>query len=197
MCQRTKTVQHKLYREMQALPLLEKPFKSISMDFIIDLPPSIELGQDHASNSILVIVDRYTKAVKYIPCKKTIDALELARIFFRHQVKDQGIPRDIVLDQGSVFTSKFQSTFCFYLKVQRKLLTAFHPQTNGQTERQNQGIKGFLRIHCNQHQDDQAGLLHFAEFAYNNSYHESIKMSPNQARYGMNLETRQGIEDDP
>jgi len=74
-----------------------------------------------------VIVDRYTKAVKYIPCKKTINAPELARIFFKHWVKDQGIPRDIVSDRGSVFTSKFWSAFCFYLKVRRKLSTAFHP----------------------------------------------------------------------
>jgi len=167
------------------------------MDFITDLPPSIELGETRASDSILVIVDRYTKIVKYIPCRKTIDSLELAKIFFKYWVKDQGIPADIVSDRGSVFTSKFWSAFCFHLKVRRKLSTAFHPQTDGQTERQNQGIEGFLRIYCNQHQDDWAELLHFAEFAYNNSFHESIKMSPNQARYGMNLETRQGVEDDP
>jgi len=58
------------------------------MDFITDLPPSIELGETRASDSILVIVDRYTKTVKYIPCRKTIDSLELAKIFFKYWVKD-------------------------------------------------------------------------------------------------------------
>lgn len=197
MCQRTKVVRHKPYGEMQALPLPAKPFESISMDFITDLPPSMEPGSSRAYDSILVIVDRYTKVVKYISCTKTIDAPELAHLFLRFWVKDQGVPKDIVSDRGSVFTSKFWSAFCFYLKVKRKLSTAFHPQTDGQTERQNQGIEAYLRIYCNQHQDNWAELLHSAEFAYNNSHHDSIGMSPNMARYGMNLETRQGVEADP
>jgi hypothetical protein len=78
LCQRTKIVRHKPYGEMQALPQPEKLFESISMDFVIDLPSSTEPGSSQASDSIFVIVDRYTKVVKYIPCKKTINALELA-----------------------------------------------------------------------------------------------------------------------
>jgi hypothetical protein len=69
---------------MQALPLPSKPFESISMDFITDLPPSIVLGQTIAADSILVIVDRYTEAVRYIPCRKTINAPDLAQLFFHH-----------------------------------------------------------------------------------------------------------------
>jgi hypothetical protein len=197
MCQRVKPARHKPHGEMQGLPLPTGPFKSISMDFITDLPPSIGLGQGKASDSILVIVDRYTKVSKYIPCRKTINAPELAQLFFQQWVRDQGIPADIVTDRGSVFTSKFWSALCFYIKTRQKLSTAFHRQTDGQTERQNQGVEAFLRIYCNHHQDDWVDLLPFAEFAYNNAFHESIKMSPNQARYGINLETIQGVEDDP
>jgi hypothetical protein len=167
------------------------------MDFVTDLPPSIEPGSSQASDSILVIVDRYTKVVKYIPCKKTINAPELAQAFMKYWVKDQGVPADIISDRGSVFTSKFWSAFCYYLKVKQRLSTAFHPQTDGQTERQNQGLEAYLRLYCNQHQDNWTELLHFAEFAYNNTVHDAIKMSPNQARYGINLQTRQGIEDNP
>lgn len=197
LCQRAKPVRHKPYGEMQALPLPEKPFASISMDFITDLPLSIETGQNRARDAILVIVDRHTKVVRYVACNKTVDAPELANLFFKNWIKDHGIPADILSDRGSVFTSHFWSALCFYLKVRRKLSTAFHPQTDGQTERQNQGIEAYLRIYCNQHQDDWAELLHFAEFAYNNSHHESINMSPNKARYGVTLDTRQGVEDNP
>ena len=167
------------------------------MDFITGLPPSIEVGQAKASDAILVIIDRYTKVARYIACTKRTDATELARLFFKYWVKDFGVPADIVSDRGTQFTSHYWSALCYHMKVKRKLSTAFHPQTDGQTERQNQGIEGYLRIYCNQHQDDWAELLHFAEFAYNNSLHDSIGASPNQGRYGINLDTRQGVEDDP
>ncbi|KFY19162.1 hypothetical protein V493_08103, partial [Pseudogymnoascus sp. VKM F-4281 (FW-2241)] len=129
--------------------------------------------------------------------KKTITAPELARLFLAYWVKDFGIPAEIITDRGSVFTCHFWSAFCFYLKVRRNLSTAFHPQSDGQTERQNQNIEAYLRIHCNQHQDNWVELLHFAELTYNNAFHDSIQMSPNQARYGINIDLRQGIEDDP
>jgi hypothetical protein len=81
--------------------------------------------------------------------------------------------------------------------VRRNLSTALHPQSDGQTERQNQSIEAYLRLHCNYHQDDWVELLHFAELTYNNTFHDSIRMSPNQARYGINIDLRQGVEDDP
>ena len=196
-CQRIKPVRHKPYGEMQGLKMPSKPFESISMDFITDLPPSIGPDQAKASDSILVIVDRYTKVSKYIPCRKTITATELARVFLEYWVKDFGIPAEIITDRGSVFTCHFWSAFCFHLKVRRNLSTAFHPQSDGQTERQNQNIEAYLRLHCNQHQDNWVELLHFAELTYNNAFHDSIQMSPNQARYGINIDLRQGIEDDP
>jgi hypothetical protein len=167
------------------------------MDFIVDLPPSMEPGQTKAYDAILVVVDRYTKVVKYIPCRKTIDAPELAKVFIKHWFKDQGLPESIVSDRGSVFTSKFWTALCYHLSITRRLSTAFHPQTDGQTERQNQIIEAFFRSYCRYHQDDWVELLPVAEFTHNNSFHKSIGMTPNQARYGINLDTRQGIEDDP
>jgi hypothetical protein len=107
MYQWLKVTYYRPYSKLQPLPLPTGPFKSISMDFIVDLPPSMELGQIKAYDAILVVVDRYTKVVKYIPCCKTIDVLELAKVFIKHWFKDQGLPKSIVLDRGSVFTSKF------------------------------------------------------------------------------------------
>jgi transposase InsO family protein len=105
------------------------------MDFITDLPPSRWRGQ--VFNSILVIVDRFTKMARYIPVHKTIDAAELADIYMDYIFKDFGAPKGITSDRGSVFTSKFWSTFAYYLSIRRRLSTAFHPQTDGQTERIN------------------------------------------------------------
>ena len=75
-------------------------------------------------------------------------------------------------------------------------MTAFHPQTNGQTKQQNQALEAWFQCFVCYLQDDYINLLLLAKFAYINAYHEAIKMTPNKARYSINLETRQGIEDD-
>jgi hypothetical protein len=197
ICQRTKARRTRNAGEMQALPLPSRPFESITMDFITDLPPSIASTTGRIADSLLVIVDRYTKEVEYIPCLKTTDALELARLFIDRWFKDHGLPASIISDRGSVFTSRFWSELCFHLGITRGLSTAFHPQTDGQTERQNQTLEGWLRCYVCYMQDNWADLLALAKFAYMNAYHDSIGMTPNEARYGITLETRQGIEDDP
>jgi hypothetical protein len=197
LCQRSTATRHRPYGELQALPIPGGPFKSISMDFIVGLPPSTETGGNTPYNALLVIVDRYTKVAKYIPCQDTIDAPELAQLFLKNWYPDQGMPESIISDRGSLFTSKFWSALCYYLNVRRQLSTAFHPQSDGQTERQNQLIEAYIRMYCNYHQDNWVDLLPLAEFVHNNAYNESIGMTPNRARYGVDLDTRQGIADDP
>lgn len=81
-------------------------------------------------------------------------------------------------DRGSLFTSAFWTEVCYQLKVKRRLSTAFHPQTDGQTERQNQCLEQYLRMFINEQQDDWASQLPAAEFVYNNSVHTSTKMTP-------------------
>lgn len=197
ICQRVKAHRQQKAGELQSLPLPTKPFESISMDFITDLPPSTDSLTDAVYDSIMVIVDRYTKTTRLIPCRKTIDAPDLARLFISMWFKDQGLPSSIISDRGSVFTSRFWKELCFLIQITRGLSTAFHPQTDGQTERLNQIIEAWLRSFVCYQQDDWVELLPIAEFAYNNAPHDSIGMSPNQARYGISLDTRQGIEDDP
>ena len=114
------------------------------MDFITGLPAS--KFKSCVYDAILVIVDRYTKMCRYLPVTKEIDAAALAEVFFEEVVLRYGTPAGIVTDRGSVFTSAFWGSVCYNAKMKRKLSTAFHPQTDGQTERQNQGLEQFENV---------------------------------------------------
>jgi RNase H-like domain found in reverse transcriptase/Reverse transcriptase (RNA-dependent DNA polymerase)/Integrase zinc binding domain/Chromo (CHRromatin Organisation MOdifier) domain/Integrase core domain len=186
VCQRVKTKRHRPYGELQPLPRPKNPWKEITMDFITDLPPSSRGGAVY--NSILVVVDRFTKMALYIPVNKTITSAELADILTENIICKYGKPNGIVTDRGSVFTSTFWSEFCYASKVKRRLSTAFHPQTDGQTERQNQTIEHWLRCYCSEDQSNWAKLLPLAEFAYNNAKQSSSKYSPFYTLYGYNPE---------
>lgn len=164
------------------------------MDFITDLPPSV--GESTAYDSVLVVVDRYTKMSLYVPVKKTITAEELATAFLRRVASVFGIPKGIVSDRGTQFTSHFWSALCYHMKVKRRLSTAFHPQTDGQTERQNQTLEHYLRCYCNYRQNDWVDKLPLAEFTYNNSTHSTLKCSPFYALYGYNPSIRLHLDDE-
>ena len=195
ICQRTRVHRHLPYGELAPLPQPSGPWQEISMDFITGLPPSKWPRESNVYDSIFVIVDRYTKMSIYIPVTKKIDTEELAEAFLRHFVKSYGNPKGIVSDRGSVFTSKFWGAFCRYLKIRRRLSTAFHPQTDGQTERQNQTIEQYLRCYTNWRQNDWVSRLPLAEFSYNNSKHSTTGMSPFRALYGYDPEINAVSED--
>ena len=142
------------------------------MDFVTGLPISTDWKGD-SYDSILVIVDRLTKMVHYKPVKVTIDAPGLAEVIIDVVVRHHGLPDSIVTDRGSFFTSKFWSLLCYFLGIKRRLSTAFHPQTDGQTERQNSTMEAYLRAFVNFEQNDWARLLPMAEFAYNNAKNAS------------------------
>ncbi len=118
------------------------------MDFVTGLPISTNWKGD-TYDSILVIVDRLTKMVHYEPVKVTIDATGLVEVILDVVVRHHGLPDSIVSDRGSVFTSKFWSSLCYFLEIKRRLSTAFHPQTDGQTERHNSTMEAYLRAFIN------------------------------------------------
>ena len=138
------------------------------MDFVTGLPISTN-WKGESYDSILVIVDWLTKMVHYEPVKVTIDAPALAEVIIDVVVRHHGLPDSIVSDRGSVFTSKFWSSLCYFLGIKRRLSTAFYPQTDGQTERQNSTMEAYLRAFVNYEQNDWARLLPMAELAYNNA----------------------------
>ena len=194
VCQRINSRHHKPYGLLSSLPWSDKPWDELTMDFITGLPPS-KVGTS-VYDSILVIVDRCTKMAQYLPCTKTITASKLADLFFDQVVTRFGTPSGIVSDRGAVFTSGFWSDFCYYMKTKRRLSTAFHPQTDGQTERQNQTLEHFLRAFCNEEQNDWAELLRPAEFAYNNAEHSTLGCSPFYAYSGHNPNFRFDVAED-
>ncbi len=105
------------------------------------------------------------KIVHYLPIKVTINALSLAKVIIDVVVRHHGVPESIVTDRGLLFTSKFWFSLCYFLGIKWKLSTAFHPQTDGQTERQNSTIETYLRAFVNLKQDDWAKLLPIADLA--------------------------------
>ncbi len=148
VCLASKAVCHKLYRDLQSLPVFTHRWKNVSMDFVTGLPISANWKGD-SYDSILVIVDRLTKIVHYEPVKVTIDAPGLAKVIINVVMRYHGVSESIITDRGSLFTSKFWSLLCYFLGIKRKLSTAFHPQTDGQTERQNSTMEAYLRPFVN------------------------------------------------
>jgi hypothetical protein len=179
-CARGKPPRHQKHGELAPLPAPSQPWKSITCDFITDLPPS------NGYDALLVFVDRLTKMAHFAPCLKTADAPEFARLFLDYIVKLHGVPQSIVSDRGSIFTSRFWKSLASMIGTKPRTSTSFHPQTDGQTERMNQTIEQYLRIYCNYQQDNWTDLLSLAEFAYNNSHQPTINHSPFYANYGYN-----------
>ena len=121
------------------------------MDFIVKLPPSKDSSEPGNSeyDSIWVVIDWFTKMACFLPYKEDTGANILAKRFLKDIFTNHGLPQLIVFDKGSVFAAKFTKVLYQPLDVKRNLSTAFHPQTDGQTERTNQTLKQYLRMYCN------------------------------------------------
>jgi len=120
----------------------------------------------------------------FIPCSKDVSADQTASLFLKHVVRLHGLPDDIVSDRGPQFVSKFWSRLFELLGTKINLSSAFHPQSDGQTERVNQVLEQYLRCFVNYQQDDWVDLLPLAEFTYNNTVHAATKHTPFFANYG-------------
>jgi hypothetical protein len=195
-CQRNKPKRHKPYGLLAPLPVPTRPWADYSMDFIVKLPPSPDANGKQC-DAILVIVDRFSKFVMYFPCSEEMDAQQLAELWYNQIVCVYGTPSSIVSDRGALFTSTYWSTFWYLLKVQRKLSTSFHPQTDGQTERQNQEIEAYLRMYVNWEQSDWATRLVEAAMAHNCRPHASTKMAPRELALGSPPTLPDGVREEP
>ena len=183
VCLVLKAVQHKPYGNLQSLPVPTHCWRDLLMDFVMSLPISTD-WKENSYNSILVIIDRLMKMVHYELVKVTIDTLGLTEVIINVVMRHYGLPDLIITNRGSFFTSKFWSSLCYFLGIKRRLSTAFHPQTDGQTERQNSTMEAYLRAFVNFEQNDWARLLPMAEFAYNNAKNASIGHTPFELNCG-------------
>ncbi|KAL5507649.1 hypothetical protein ACEPAH_7105 [Sanghuangporus vaninii] len=121
---------------------------------------------------------------KFIPCQGIPNAKQLARLFRQHIFKYYGAPKQVISDRGSNFTAQFLKEFCRLIDVDWKTSTAYHPQTDGQTERLNQELEQYLRCYVSYRQTDWAEYIDMAEFAYNNRKHSTMHQSPFYTLYG-------------
>jgi len=181
-CQQNKASRHQPYGLPSPLELPYAPWQSIAMDFITELPVS------EGCDQLWVVIDRFTKMAHFVPLREK-GAADLAKIFAREIWRFHGLPTDIVSDRDSRFTSEVWQELLKKLGIRPRMSTAFHPQTNGQTERLNQTIEAYLRSFVNHEQDDWVRLLPMAEFAYNNSVTVGNGISPFYANYGFHPRT--------
>jgi len=183
-CNKAKPARHKPYGHLKPLPVPKRPWESISWDFIVKLPKSREPGTKNSYDSIFVIVDRLTKFAYFIPYNEATDAKDMAYYFLKHIVSQNGLPDEIISDRGSTFASKFWQELTAQLGIKSKLSTAYHPQTDGQTERTNQTLEQYLRCFVNYEQNDWVKWLPIAQIAYNSSKSETTKQTPYYANKG-------------
>jgi hypothetical protein len=179
-CGRNKPRRHKPYGSLQPLPLPDRPWDSISMDFIEELPNS------NGNNSILVVVDRLSKQVVFIPTTVNCSAEDVARLFLIHVFSKHGVPQHVSSDRGSEFVSHFFRSLSALLGITIHFTSGYHPEANGQVERMNQSLEQYLRIYCSYHQDNWDELLPLAEFTHNNTPSDSTGISPFYANKGFN-----------
>jgi len=182
ICQLTKVVRHVPYGLMKPNEAPNRPLKSISMDFITELPPSA------GADAVVIVIDRLTKMAHFIPCTKNMQSKQFQEPFIRETFRPQGIPRDIITDRGSIFTSDVWKATTRKLGIERRLSSACHLQTDGQTEPTNSTLEPYLGAYVNYQQDDCKELLQMAQFAYNNVYQESTKHTLFFTNYGTNPE---------
>ena len=174
----SKPQRYKPYRFLKQLPIPERLWNSISMDFIEKLPSS------SGFDTILVIVDRLTKQAIFIPAHDTIMSTDLAHLFVLHVFSKHSIPSHVTSDRGLEFVSNFFRSLGTALDMQLHFTSGYHPEGDGQTERTNQTLKQYLRVYCNYQQDNWSKLLPLVEFAYNNAPSTTTGVSPFFANKG-------------
>ena len=149
------------------------------MDFVTHLP---QTSRNH--DAVLVIVDRLTKSTHFLAVQMTFTLEEFCRLYIREIVRFHGVPVSIVLDRDPRFTAQFKKSFQKAMGTQLSMSTAFHPQTDGQTKRTIHILDDILRACVLDLKGSWEEHFPLVEFAYNNSYQESIHMAPYEALYG-------------
>jgi len=185
-CQRMKNRVDMPVGKLRPNQVPERPWQHISVDFIMKLP--VSKGYD----SILVVCDRFLKMSHFVATTEKTMAEGLARLFRDNVWKLHGLPESVISDRGPQFAAGLTRELNKMLEIETKLSMAYHPETDGQTERTNQELEQYLRMYINHRQNNWSEWLATAEFAFNNKVHTATKMSLFQVNYGR--EPRMGFD---
>lgn len=177
-CQQAKIEHVKYPGLLQPLETPTSAWQVISLDFVEGLPNS------HGYDCILVVVDLFSKYSHFVTLKHPFTALSVAKQFILHIYKLHGLPTAIVSDRDKVFTSLLWRELFRLAGVELRMSSAYHPQSDGQTERVNQCTETFLRCFANAAPSKWFDWLHLAEFWYNTTWHSALKQSPFYVLYG-------------
>jgi hypothetical protein len=180
LCNRTKVQLRQPIGELHPSETPEAPWDTISVDFIV------ELLESHRYNTIMCVVDSLTKQAHFIPMHTTINAEGTALLFSKEVWKHHGTPWVVISDRGPQFITAFTRELYKLLGIKLALSTAYHPQTDGQTEHVNQVLEGYLRTFTSRQQDNWDNLLPSGEFHYNNSVHSLTQQTPFMLDTGRN-----------
>ncbi|KAL3681508.1 hypothetical protein R1sor_024464 [Riccia sorocarpa] len=183
-CQQIKASNQAPAGLLQPLPIPSKRWEHVSMDLVCELPTTSS-GYD----SIVVFVDKLSKMIHMCPTRKDVAAPELAQLYLQNVVKHHGLSRVLITDRGTQFTSLFWRTLFGLFKTKLALSTAYHPQTDGQTERANRTIEDMLRAFT----ENWDNLLPLVDFAYNNCINSSTRTTPFFLMYGEHPLTPTGL----
>jgi hypothetical protein len=177
-CQQAKPERVRYPGLLQPPPVPSYAWQVVSLDFIEGLPKS--KGYD----CILVVVDKFSKYAHFIALAHLFTALHVAKVFLDNIYKLHGLPTAIISDRDKLFTSNLWQELFKLSKTELQMSTAYHPQTDGQTERVNQCLEAYLRCAVSSCPTKWKDWLPLAEYWYNTSYHSSLKKTPFEVLYG-------------
>jgi hypothetical protein len=177
-CQQAKTERIKYPGLLQPLPVPSYAWQIVILDFIEGLPKS--KGYD----CILVVVDKFSKYAHFIALAHPFTALHVAKVFMDTIFKLHGLPTAIISDRDKLFISNLWKELFKLSNTELQMSTAYHPQTDGQTERVNQCLEAYLRCTVSSCPTKWKDWLPLAEYWYNTSYHSSLKRTPFEVLYG-------------